>query len=74
MRNSMPRLVLLFNLQGSVMCAENNSAQTVSRSVCATCHAEQVALWSGSHHDLAMQPASDETVLGDFDNAGLIIL
>ena len=27
-----------------------------------------VALWSGSHHDLAMQPANGRTVLGDFSN------
>jgi len=27
--------------------------------------------WTGSHHDLAMQPATTKTVLGDFDNASL---
>jgi len=47
------------------------AAQFVGRSVCADCHADQVALWSGSHHDLAMQPATVETVLGDFDNVSL---
>ena len=25
--------------------------------------------WNGSHHQLAMQPATEETVLGDFDDA-----
>ncbi|MDX1561486.1 MAG: multiheme c-type cytochrome [Gammaproteobacteria bacterium] len=34
--------------------------------VCADCHAEQAASWRGSHHDLAMQPATAATVLGDF--------
>ena len=29
----------------------------------------ELANWSGSHHDLAMQHASDATILGDFDNA-----
>ncbi len=29
---------------------------------------EQVALWQGSHHDLAMQHADDESVLGDFSD------
>jgi len=43
----------------------------IGRKACADCHADQVAQWSGSHHDLAMQPASEETVLGDFDNASL---
>ncbi|MEJ2178391.1 MAG: multiheme c-type cytochrome [Gammaproteobacteria bacterium] len=41
----------------------------VSRSQCAQCHSEEVELWRGSHHDLAMQEADAETVLGDFENA-----
>lgn len=36
---------------------------------CATCHADQHKAWQGSHHDLAMQVATPETVLGNFDNA-----
>ena len=36
---------------------------------CASCHQEQYTLWQGSHHDLAMQPANEKTVLGDFNNA-----
>jgi len=36
---------------------------------CASCHAEEAARWSGSHHDLAMQHAREDTVLGDFDDA-----
>ena len=47
------------------------SARYMGRPVCATCHAEQNAQWSGSHHDLAMQPAAGKTVLGNFDNASL---
>jgi len=58
-------------MQGPVVSGEQDSPQPVGRSVCASCHAEQVALWSGSHHDLAMQPANGKTVLGDFDNASL---
>ncbi len=34
--------------------------------VCSECHAAQAAAWTGSHHDLAMQEASEESVLGDF--------
>lgn len=41
----------------------------VGPDVCASCHARQTQLWAGSHHDLAMQPATDEFVAGDFDNA-----
>ena len=45
--------------------------QFLGRKVCAGCHKAQDALWSGSHHDLAMQPASEQTVSGDFDSASL---
>ncbi len=36
---------------------------------CAECHEAETEAWRGSHHDLAMQAATRETVLGDFDNA-----
>ena len=36
---------------------------------CLTCHAEQARLWTGSKHELAMQPATPETVLADFADA-----
>ncbi|WP_323844573.1 multiheme c-type cytochrome [Microbulbifer magnicolonia] len=36
---------------------------------CAACHSEQFKAWQGSHHDLAMKKANDETVLGNFENA-----
>ena len=35
---------------------------------CANCHMTQFNAWTGSHHDLAMQHATEEAVLGDFDN------
>ncbi len=41
----------------------------VRSSDCAGCHPEQYTAWSGSHHDLAMQLAEDDTVLGDFDDS-----
>lgn len=40
----------------------------VGRQACVSCHAEQDKLWQGSHHDLAMQEANQQTVLGDFRN------
>ena len=45
------------------------AATFVGRQACAQCHAKEVELWEGSHHDLAMQVADENTVLGDFDNA-----
>ena len=36
---------------------------------CISCHAEQHQSWQGSHHQLAMQHAGKDTMLGDFNNA-----
>ena len=45
------------------------AATFVGRAACASCHAAETALWEGSHHDLAMQHADTQTVLGDFNEA-----
>jgi len=67
-----------------VGCNEQNSGADISKQItsltdmpaayvgaqqCASCHQQQTTLWQGSHHELAMQPANEKTVLGDFDNA-----
>jgi predicted CXXCH cytochrome family protein len=44
-------------------------AQFVNESDCAACHEAQHMAWTGSHHQLAMQAASEKSVLGDFNNA-----
>jgi len=44
-------------------------ADYVGEQRCASCHAGEAEAWSRSHHALAMQPANDDTVLGDFRNA-----
>ncbi|MHB8953325.1 MAG: cytochrome c3 family protein [Pirellulaceae bacterium] len=44
-------------------------ATYVGRGSCAECHALEVQQWTGSDHDRAMERATDESVLGDFDNA-----
>ncbi len=41
----------------------------VDESTCAGCHAEEAAAWRPSDHALAMQVATEETVLADFDDA-----
>ena len=41
------------------------------RASCVECHAKESRLWTGSDHDLAMDLATPETVLGDFENAQL---
>jgi len=40
----------------------------VDEASCVRCHTVEAELWAGSHHDLAMQPATEATVLGDFDD------
>jgi len=37
---------------------------------CAQCHEREAELWRGSFHDLAMAEATEQTVLGDFNDAG----
>jgi tetratricopeptide (TPR) repeat protein len=41
----------------------------VGGEVCGPCHTAAFERWKGSHHDLAMQPADETSVLGDFDGA-----
>lgn len=46
----------------------DSMATYVGRQACIECHQEQAALFNGSHHDLAMGHATDESVLGDFND------
>ena len=56
--------------------AESSAADTevvsheyVGTGTCKQCHETQYQLWSGSHHELAMQVADERTILGDFNDA-----
>ena len=44
-------------------------ATFVGNKKCMDCHRAEYDKWQNSHHDNAMDVASDATVLGDFDNA-----
>ncbi|KPK52808.1 MAG: hypothetical protein AMS22_08490 [Thiotrichales bacterium SG8_50] len=46
-----------------------NTSTYVSEESCAGCHTAQSKAWAGSHHDLAMQDANEQTVLGNFNNS-----
>jgi hypothetical protein len=46
-------------------------ASYVGGQVCAGCHGVETEAWKGSHHALAMQKATEATVLGDFVDARL---
>jgi len=50
---------------------EGQQAHYVGRESCIQCHAEESRLWKNSDHDLAMDFATPEFVLGDFNNTQL---
>lgn len=50
---------------------EDAAATYVGRQSCVQCHQAQAKLWNGSHHDLAMDLATSETVLASFDGQEL---
>lgn len=51
--------------------AAARSSEYVGSATCGGCHGREFEGWRGSHHDLAMQEASADTVLGDFSGATL---
>ena len=56
---------------------DEEESEFVGSTNCSGCHGTEYELWQGSHHDLAMQDATSESVLGDFkdiefNNHGLI--
>ncbi len=60
-------------------CAKNRESLSADsgytdRSKCLACHEQQYELHAGSHHDLAMEKATDKSVLGDFDNSTIVHL
>ena len=61
--------VVAFLYQSGSYAKDQADAAYVGVDACVECHAQQVRLWQGSHHDLAMQHANDETVLADFSNS-----
>ncbi len=55
----------------AIPASADGGAHFVGSRACADCHARQYRAWSGSHHQLAMQPATPDTVLGDFNGASV---
>jgi len=45
------------------------AATFVGSGACMDCHNKEYDAWRNSHHDRAMEVATDDTVLGDFNNA-----
>ncbi len=46
-----------------------HKATYVGEPVCRTCHAGEADAWKHSHHALAMAHATEQTILGDFNDA-----
>ena len=69
---SMPLYLLRKNFLDQQVTELSGSPTFVGKESCIECHKVQYELWIGSDHDLAMDHASDSTVLGDFNNAELV--
>ena len=63
------RFFWLLLLATPVSAAGDSPDGYVGSEGCAECHQLEATAWRGSHHDLAMAEATDETVLGDFRDA-----
>ncbi|MEZ8635332.1 tetratricopeptide repeat protein [Vibrio cyclitrophicus] len=53
---------------GSEAAPFSSQATYIGSDACVDCHSAEVEAWQGSHHDMAMKHATDESVLGDFNN------
>ena len=61
--------VLLAVIAGMMLVFPAQALEYIGQAACASCHEKEARLWTGSHHDLAMQEAREDTVLGDFSPA-----
>ncbi len=66
---SVPAWLIRRGLAGAGVPEAGETASFVGREACRPCHQQAYDTWKGSDHDLAMDIASDETVLGQFDDA-----
>ncbi len=79
-RVNTPQPIILLVASALVGCTSSNKptsfelsrATYVGQTACVECHREQADLMQGSHHQQAMQLATDQTVLGDFNEATLV--
>ncbi|MCP3850651.1 MAG: tetratricopeptide repeat protein [Gammaproteobacteria bacterium] len=62
-------IVFLSILSSPIIFAQtsNEKPDYVGYQSCSSCHEKEVKEWQSSHHKQAMQHASEETVLGDFN-------
>ncbi len=59
--------ILIYLVLSSILFAQDH-VPYVGDKACVQCHHKETQEWKGSHHDLAMKEANDDTVVGDFNN------
>uniref|UniRef100_UPI0035621DF3 multiheme c-type cytochrome n=1 Tax=Sulfurovum sp. TaxID=1969726 RepID=UPI0035621DF3 len=59
--------ILIYLVLFSILFAQDH-VPYVGDKACVQCHHKETQEWKGSHHDLAMKEANDDTVVGDFNN------
>lgn len=64
--NPAPEPAMLSSVPSSPKVAETLHTDFVGRNRCMECHELQHELWLDSHHDLAMQVVTQDSVLGEF--------
>jgi predicted CXXCH cytochrome family protein len=57
---------------GTPTVGQTDSGRYVGAGTCTECHAEQSRQWAGSHHDLAMQVATSESVVANFSDTEFV--
>ena len=62
------KFVFLFLISSPSSPSSNLKSEFVGSSQCKSCHLEIFRKWESSHHFRSMQIATDQTVLGDFDD------
>lgn len=63
-----PAPTIASNMVSPVKIPQKTDNTYVGANTCVACHQSESEAWKGSHHDLAIQAANAETVLGDFNN------
>ncbi len=63
------RFLLVIAFYAPVSLSLFAAAEYVGEKSCQSCHEKEYQAWQGSHHQLAMQPAVGDAVLGDFENS-----
>ena len=61
-------LFLALAAPGAGFASEQSTDEYVGGLICSSCHQHQYERWTGSHHDLAMMEATEDSVLGDFSD------